>query len=60
MPYHLGEPAEVVIVQADHPEYAELTAGDLPGVSVLVDGRDVTDAVGWDGVTRIVVGRAQR
>lgn len=56
-PYHLGEPVDAAIVQADHPEYAELGFGDLPGVSVLVDGRDITDAARWAGVTRIVVGR---
>ncbi|WP_053207153.1 nucleotide sugar dehydrogenase [Jiangella muralis] len=57
-PYHLGEPADAVVVQADHPEYAEVGAADVPGAKILVDGRDVTDAARWDGVTRIVVGRA--
>ena len=47
-PYHVGEPADVVIVQADHPEYASLVAADFPGVQVLVDGapRDRPRAVG--------------
>ncbi len=57
-PYHLGEPVDAVIVQADHPEYAELGRADLPGARVLIDGRDITDAARWSGVTRIVVGRA--
>jgi UDP-N-acetyl-D-mannosaminuronate dehydrogenase len=57
-PYHLGEPVDAVIVQTDHPEYAELGREDLPGATVLIDGRDVTDAARWAGVTRIVVGRA--
>lgn len=54
--YHLGEPADAAIVQADHVEYASLHAGDLPGVQVLVDGRAVTDPARWDGVTRRVIG----
>jgi UDP-N-acetyl-D-glucosamine dehydrogenase len=57
-PYHLGEPAEAAIIQADHPEYAELGADDVPGVKVLVDGRDATDPARWGSVTRIVLGRA--
>jgi UDP-N-acetyl-D-glucosamine dehydrogenase len=56
--YHLGEPADAAVVQADHPEYRELGAADLPGVKVLVDGRNVTDESRWAGVTRIVVGRS--
>ncbi|WP_298328583.1 nucleotide sugar dehydrogenase [Haloactinopolyspora sp.] len=56
-PYHLGEPADVAVVQADHPEYAEISAGDLPGAKVLVDGRDVTDPGRWADVTRVVIGR---
>ncbi|TDE15898.1 nucleotide sugar dehydrogenase [Jiangella asiatica] len=57
-PYTLGEPVDAAVVQADHPEYAELGSEDLPGVRVLVDGRDVTEAARWSGVTRVVVGRA--
>ncbi|HEY9412858.1 MAG TPA: nucleotide sugar dehydrogenase [Jiangellaceae bacterium] len=57
-PYHLGEPVDAAVVQADHPEYRELSASELPGVRVLVDGRDVTDPALWAGVTRTVIGRA--
>ena len=56
-PHHLGDPADYAVVQADHPDYATLGAGDLPGVSVIVDGRRVTAEDGWDGVTRIVLGQ---
>ncbi|MGI5950337.1 MAG: UDP binding domain-containing protein, partial [Brooklawnia sp.] len=55
-PYHLGEPAEVAVVQADHPEYAELAPADLPGVKLLFDGRRVTKADKWTGVPRMVIG----
>jgi len=46
------------VIQADHPEYASLTPADLPGVTVLVDGRRVTEAKAWqvEGVRRIVIG----
>lgn len=55
-PYHPGEPVDVAVVQADHAEYRTLTAADLPGVRVLVDGRRVTAEDGWAGVTRVVLG----
>lgn len=54
--YHVGEPVDGALLQADHPEYAELTPADLPGIKVLVDGRHVVDAAKWDGVEVIVVG----
>lgn len=57
-PYHLGEPADAAIVQADHALYARITAGDLPGIRAIVDGRGVTDPRGWQDVDYTVVGRA--
>ena len=55
-PYHVGEPAELVVVQADHAEYATLTPVDVPGVRALLDGRQVTDPAAWQDVVRIVIG----
>jgi nucleotide sugar dehydrogenase len=55
-PYHLGEPVDLVVVQADHAEYAKLTPADVPGVRALLDGRQVTDPATWAGVVRIVIG----
>lgn len=57
-PYHLGEPADVALVQADHDEYRSLTAADLPGVRVILDGRAILDAAAFDGVDVRVIGRA--
>ena len=37
--YHLGEPADAAIVQAEHVEYHHLTPADLGGATTLVDGR---------------------
>ncbi len=41
--YHLGEPVDAAILQADHPDYRTIGPADLPGVRALVDGRAVTD-----------------
>ncbi len=56
-PYHLGESVDAVVVQADHAEYRELTAADLPGVKVFADGRRVSNAAAWPGVAYRVIGR---
>jgi len=60
-PYHWtpgqpGEPIDVAIVQADHPEYAQLTGADLPGLRLLLDGRRVTDPAAFTGVPRLTIG----
>jgi nucleotide sugar dehydrogenase len=54
--YHLGDPADVVIVQADHHEYASLKAADLPGVRTVVDGRRILDPAGFPDTRFGVVG----
>jgi nucleotide sugar dehydrogenase len=55
-PFHYGDPADAVIVQTDHAEYATVGREQVPGVRVLVDGRNVTDAELWRGVTRRLIG----
>lgn len=57
-PYHLGTPADVALVQADHAEYRSLAAADLPGVRVIIDGRAILDRARFDGVDVHVIGRA--
>jgi nucleotide sugar dehydrogenase len=59
-PYRLGESVQAAIIQADHPEYADLEPDDLPGVRVLVDGRRVTAPERWPGVVRLVIGEGRR
>ena len=56
LPAHRGEDVDAAVLQTDHAEYADLTPSDLPGVTVLVDGRRVTDPAKWEGVRRIVIG----
>jgi nucleotide sugar dehydrogenase len=57
-PYHLGEPADAAVVQANHAEYKELGPDDLPGVKVFIDGRRVSSPEQWQGVTYRVIGKA--
>lgn len=57
-PYSLGEPADVALIQADHPEYSNLGPDDLPGIEVLIDGRNITDPSAWPRVKRLVLGQA--
>lgn len=40
-PYRLGDPVDAAIVQADHPQYRDLTPDDLPNARVILDGRRV-------------------
>ncbi|WP_400993998.1 nucleotide sugar dehydrogenase [Agromyces sp. GXQ0307] len=55
-PYHIGADADLAIVQADHAEYRAMQPSDLPGLRLLVDGRNVTDPATWAGTPRIVIG----
>jgi nucleotide sugar dehydrogenase len=55
-PYHLGDPCDAAIIQTDHPQYASLRPGDLPGVRGLLDGRHVTQAENWQDAVRVVIG----
>ena len=57
-PYHLGEPVDVAIVQADHDSYRSLTSAELPGVKVIIDGRAILPAEAFPGVDLRVIGRA--
>jgi nucleotide sugar dehydrogenase len=53
---HRGEPVVAIVVQADHAEYRTLRSSDFPGVTVVMDGRRVTDPSRWPGVRRFVIG----
>lgn len=45
-PWAFGEHADAAILQADHPEYMTLDENKLPGVTVLLDGRNVVRSAG--------------
>ncbi|WP_425844494.1 nucleotide sugar dehydrogenase [Agrococcus sp. TSP3-2-1] len=55
--YTIGEEIDLAIIQTDHADYRMLAATDLPGVKLLVDGRNISDAVRWRGTPRIVLGK---
>lgn len=54
--YHLGDAAELVVVQTDHALYRTVTAANFPGIKLLLDGRNVTNAAAWVGTPRLVLG----
>ncbi len=56
-PYPAGTPVDAAILQADHAMYNQWGPADLPGITVLMDGRNVTDAADWPGVVRLVIGK---
>jgi len=56
--YQAGSTVDAAVLQADHAEYRDLRPDDLPGIRVLVDGRNFTDPANWAGVTHRVVGMA--
>jgi nucleotide sugar dehydrogenase len=57
-PYHLGEPVDAAVVQADHAEYRTIGPADLPGVKYFIDGRRISSADQWPGVGYRVIGKA--
>ncbi|WP_460799374.1 nucleotide sugar dehydrogenase [Microbacterium sp. GXF0217] len=57
-PYATGDAADLAILQTDHADYKTLAPESIPGVKLLVDGRNATDAALWAGTPRIVVGAA--
>jgi nucleotide sugar dehydrogenase len=57
-PYHLGEKVDAAVVQANHAEYTGLGPDDLPGIATFVDGRRISSADAWPGVTYRTIGKA--
>ena len=57
-PYRDGARVDAAVLQADHAEYGHFTPADLPGVTVLFDGRGVLDPARWPGVTVVTLGGA--
>ena len=57
-PYHMGEPVDAAVVQADHAEYRAIGPDDLPGARAFIDGRRISTPEAWPGITYRVIGRA--
>jgi nucleotide sugar dehydrogenase len=51
-PHTLGTPVDAAVLHTDHARYAELTESDLPGVRVVLDGRDFLPPMGEGVVVR--------
>lgn len=56
-PYHFAQSADAAVIQANHGKYAEIGPDDLPGIRTVVDGRRVSAAERWPGVTYRVIGK---
>ncbi|UJP11475.1 nucleotide sugar dehydrogenase [Microbacterium sp. KUDC0406] len=57
-PFAIGDAAELAVLQTDHADYKTMSPAQIPGIKLLVDGRNATDAALWAGTPRIVVGAA--
>lgn len=57
-PYHLGEPVDAAVVQADHAEYRDLSSADLPGIKAFIDGRRVSSTEQWPDIAYRAIGKA--
>ncbi|MDU1123461.1 MAG: UDP binding domain-containing protein, partial [Dermabacter sp.] len=57
--WHEGDSADLAIVQTNHPEYRGYTAETIPGVRLLIDGRNITAAENWVGTPRLVLGNGE-
>ncbi len=55
--YEYGSHVDVVIVQADHAEYADLSPEQVPGARVVVDGRRILQRSRFPNTTFLVVGQ---
>ena len=55
-PYQRGAPVDVAFLQADHEDYRCLSAADLPGVQVVVDGRRILKPSAFSSARLLVFG----
>lgn len=58
-PLEGGDPVRVAVLQAAHAEYLQLDPSSVPGLELMVDGRNILDAQRWraGGVTYVGIGR---
>lgn len=55
-PFHFGENCEGAILQANHKEYLGLSGEEIPGLRVIVDGRNFINADLFPNTKVLVVG----
>jgi nucleotide sugar dehydrogenase len=56
-PHSLGTAVDAAVIHTDHHEYQMLKADDLPGVAVVVDGRNVLRPNQLTDITVLVIGQ---
>ena len=56
--YTMGNQIDAVIIQANHSEYKQLTAANLPGARILLDGRRWIELPSTTGLTIVGIGCA--
>jgi nucleotide sugar dehydrogenase len=59
-PFEVGTPSDAAILQADHAEYQSWDQSQLPGITTLLDGRQVLNPRLWPEVSYIAIGRSRR
>jgi nucleotide sugar dehydrogenase len=57
-PHTLGTEVDLAVLQSDHAQYRDLSAKDIPGVKVIVDGRRILDPAAFPDAKLLVVGKA--
>lgn len=55
-PHRSGAPVDAAVLHTDHRLYRNLSAEDLPGVTVVIDGRRLLDADRFPGIRVVVIG----
>lgn len=58
--HHIGEPVDVVIVQTNHKEYADLGSDAFPGVQTVLDGRRVLNPELWHVANYLALGASSK
>lgn len=56
-PHTLGTEVDAAIIQTDHADYKNITAKDLPGAAVMVDGRNILGPEALAGVDTVQIGK---
>jgi nucleotide sugar dehydrogenase len=55
-PYHFGQDTNAAILHTNHKEYLGITAADLPGAAVLIDGRNFSNSSTRASIKTYVLG----
>jgi nucleotide sugar dehydrogenase len=55
-----GDRADIAVLQADHEEYRSWGPGDIGGLRVFFDGRNLTQPEAWPGIEHLTVGVGSR